>query len=90
MQERQESERLMGGGNGNPLQDSRKFHGQKSLAGYSPWGCKKIRHDLADKQQINIKTAAWLKICKIYDWKIPLLEEPGGLQSLGLQDLDTT
>ena len=28
-------------GNGNPLQYSwRKFHGQKSLVGYSPWDCK--------------------------------------------------
>ena len=31
-----------GGGNGNPLQDScsGKFHGQRSLAGYSPWVAK--------------------------------------------------
>ena len=27
-----------------------KFHGQRSLVGYSPWGCK-VRHDLATKQQ---------------------------------------
>ena len=26
------------GGNGNPLQYSWKFHGQRSLADYSPWG----------------------------------------------------
>ena len=38
--------RSPGGGNGNPLQYSclergkRKFHGQRSLAGYSPWGRK--------------------------------------------------
>ena len=25
-------------------------HGQRSLAGYSPWGCR-VRHDLATKQQ---------------------------------------
>ena len=24
-----------------------RFHGQKSLMGYSPWGCKRVRHDLA-------------------------------------------
>ena len=29
---------------------SGKFHGQKNLAGYSPWGCKRVRHDLATKQ----------------------------------------
>ena len=30
------------GGNGNPLQHSclEKSHGQRSLAGYSPWSCK--------------------------------------------------
>ena len=28
-----------------------KSHGQRSLAGYSPWGCKRVRHDLAAKQQ---------------------------------------
>ena len=27
-----------------------KSHGQKSLAGYSPWG-HRVRHDLATKQQ---------------------------------------
>jgi len=26
--------------NGYPVQESGEFHGQKSLAGYSPWGCK--------------------------------------------------
>ena len=28
-----------------------KSHGQKSLVGYSPWGRKRIGHDLATKQQ---------------------------------------
>ena len=28
-----------------------KSHGQKSLVGYSPWGHKRVRHDLATKQQ---------------------------------------
>ena len=38
---------------GNPLQSSclGKSHRQRSLAGYSPWGHKRIRHDLATKQQ---------------------------------------
>ena len=32
----------LGGGHGNPLQHSclENPHGWKSLAGYSPWGCK--------------------------------------------------
>ena len=33
--------RYPGGGHGNPLQYScLEFHGQRSLAGYSPWGHK--------------------------------------------------
>ena len=34
--------RYSGGGNGNPLQYSclENPHGQRSLVGYSPWGCK--------------------------------------------------
>ena len=28
-----------------------KSHGQRNLVGYSPWGHKRIRHDLATKQQ---------------------------------------
>ena len=27
-----------------------KFHGQKSLMGYSPWGCNRLRQDLGTKQ----------------------------------------
>ena len=38
--------RSPGEGNVNPLQYlSGKSHGQRSLAGYSPWGCKSVRHD---------------------------------------------
>ena len=28
-----------------------KFYGLRSLVGYSPWGCKRVRHNLATKQQ---------------------------------------
>ena len=28
-----------------------KSHGQRSLAGFSPWGCKRVRHDLETKKQ---------------------------------------
>ena len=28
-----------------------KSHGQRNLAGYSPWGCKRAGNDLATKQQ---------------------------------------
>ena len=27
-----------------------KFHGQKSLVGYSPWGCQRVWHELETKQ----------------------------------------
>ena len=36
-----------------------KFHGQKSLEGYSPWGHKTARHDLATKQQFWPKPSAF-------------------------------
>jgi len=29
-------------------------HGRRSLASYSPWGCKRVRHNLATKQQQQI------------------------------------
>ena len=28
-----------------------KSHGLRNLAGYSPWGCKRVRHNLVTKQQ---------------------------------------
>ena len=30
-----------------------KSHGQRSLAGYSPWCCKRVGHDLLTKQQTH-------------------------------------
>ena len=46
-----ESGRSPGEGNGNPLQYScLKFHEQRNLVGYSPWGCKRIGHNLGTKQ----------------------------------------
>ena len=39
-----ESERFPGGGPGSPLQYSclENPHGQRRLAGYSPWGCTEL------------------------------------------------
>ena len=50
--------RSSGGGNGNPLQYSclGESHGQRSLAGNSPWGRKESRHSLVNKQLAS-KTA---------------------------------
>ena len=43
--------RSLGEGNGNLLQYS--SHGERSLGrgGYSPWGHKRVRHNLVTKQQ---------------------------------------
>ena len=42
------------GGDGNPLQYSclENPHGQRSLAGYSPWGCKES--DMAERLSIAV------------------------------------
>ena len=32
----------------------RKFHKQRSLEGYCPWGCKRVGYNLATKQQTYI------------------------------------
>ena len=29
-----------------------KSHGQRSLGGYSPWGLKRVGHDIATTQQV--------------------------------------
>ena len=51
--------RYPGGGHGNPLQYSglESPHGQRSLAGYSPWGLKRVGHDLVTKQQQKLEEA---------------------------------
>ena len=35
----------------NPVFLPGKSHGQRRLVGYSPWDCKRVRHDLVTKQQ---------------------------------------
>ena len=50
--------RSPGEGNGNQLQYSCLGNfGQKSLAGYSPWGLKRVRHDLATTRQQQPSTS---------------------------------
>ena len=45
--------RFPGVGNGNPLKYSCLENSMNKgvLAGYNPWGCKRVRHDLATQQQ---------------------------------------
>ena len=46
-------ERSPGEGNDNTLQYSCLGNSMdRDFAGYSPWGCKKARHDLVTKQQL--------------------------------------
>ena len=49
------SERASGGRNGQPTLKSLpgKSHGQRSLAGNSPWGCKWVGHDLVLNNMIT-------------------------------------
>ena len=48
------SRRFPGGGNGNPLRYPLlgKFHGQRSLVGYSPWGHKEL--DTHTKKELDM------------------------------------
>ena len=59
-------------GQGDPLEKDMATHpsilaweidGQRNLAGYSPQGCKRARHDLATKQQCNIQYQQKIKTC---------------------------
>ena len=45
--------RSSGGGHGNPRQYSwlENPHGERSPVGYSPWGCERVRHNLATERQ---------------------------------------
>ena len=40
-------------------------HGQRSLAGCSPWGCKRIGHNLATQQQQQKKPKCWYYVVLI-------------------------
>ena len=41
-------------------------HGQRSLAGYSPWGSKRAGHDLASKQQHKLYIINYIYIINTY------------------------
>ena len=50
-----------------------KSHGQRSLAGYSPWGHKRVRHDLVIKQKnflSGITCIFFLSIILFYKMKV--------------------
>ena len=66
-------------------------HGQRSLVGCSPWGCR-VGNDWSDlAAAAAIRTyctseseKAMAPHSSTLAWKIPWMEEPGGLQSMGL------
>ena len=68
---------------------SGKFHGQGILAGYSPWGCKES--DTTKRPSTHpFSQGLWPFLEKAMAphsstlaWKIPWMEEPGRLQSMG-------
>ena len=53
-----------GEGNGNPLQYSclEKSHGQRSLAGHSAWGCKRVGQDWAKTPPPQLSSAKIIKL----------------------------
>ena len=57
--------RSPGGGYGNPLQYSclKNPHGQRSLVGYSPWGCR-VGHDWATKHTQPLTVFYFSYVCE--------------------------
>ena len=45
-----------------------KSHGQRSLAGYSPWGHKRVRHDWATEQQQAVSKCVWCMSESVTEW----------------------
>ena len=63
-----------------------KSHGQRSLEGYSPWSHKKVRHDVASKQQQIMKMG--LSIMVTFGQKLDSLstaKKPNSLELRGLK-----
>ena len=64
-----------GEGNGNlwhPVFLPGKSHGQRRLAGCSPWGCRRVRHDWSDKAQIDELRPS--RMCAV-PWPCPTQQE---------------
>ena len=43
-----------------------KSHGQRRLAGYSPWAHRRVRHDLVTKQEQQNKLLVPLKFLRVF------------------------
>ena len=68
--------RSSGGANSNPLRYSclNNLHGQRSLVGYSPWGCKES--DTAER----LSTAHLV----VYVWFVVCIRSPSGIEGCSL------
>ena len=88
--------RSPGGGHGNPLQYSclENPHGQRSLVGYSPWGCKELdmTEQLARGTHIvscSVTQERWHLskiVCSLYYFFVP---REGGCPDLEIKDQPT-
>ena len=59
------------------------IHGQRSLAGYSPWSCKKVRYNRTTKQQQQ-KQTTYSNQC-LPAWVIPCPTPPPTKLNTGLK-----
>ena len=48
-----------------------RSHGQRSLVGYSPWACKKIRHDLGLNNNIHAYIQIYVSCCRACGILVP-------------------
>ena len=66
----------------------RECQGQRSLAGYSPWGHKES--DTTFTFYFHALEKEMATHSSVLAWRIPWTEKPGGLQSMGSLESDTT
>jgi len=73
-----------------------KSHGQRSLVGYSPWGRKRVRHDLATKHEVVDQGIVWkvsfyeparLEFLLLIDVKINMNSCAKSRSSLSFEDI---
>ena len=58
-----------------------KSHGWRSLVSCSPWGCEES--DTTEQLHFHAPEKEMATHSSMLAWKIPWMEEPGGLQSMG-------
>ena len=71
-----------------PVLLPRKSHGQRSLVGCSPWGCKESDttewlHDFTFTSHFPALEKEMATHSNVLTWRIPGTGEPGGLPSMG-------